>query len=793
MRISTSHKQIMTKEYRINIENDEKRISPGPENFGGINPKGDAISFTNYYMQMNSKPFFGICGEFHFSRCHPSRWEDEILKMKMCKINIIATYIIWIFHEEKKGVFDWAENKNLKYFVELCKKHDMLVIIRIGPFAHAEARNGGIPDWLFGRPFEIRSNDKNYLYYAREFYSQIAKQVKGLLYKDGGPIIATQIENEYMHAGAPSEITTGLKLEWVSAGRDGESHMKKLKEMALSLGIETPFYTCTGWGNAAAPHDEMLPLWGGYAFWPWIFTGDETDNVVDCHPVTRAYIYDDYHNNEVCTGFNFTPKYLPESLPYACCEMGGGMLVFYKYRFILPPESVEAMCNVKVAGGCNFIGYYMFRGGSNPRGKTTPYLNEHNTPKISYDFQAPIGEFGQIRLHYKMLKRLHMFFSSFSDIICPMKTILPWDTQKSDPSDTKTLRFCARVKDGSGFLFINTYQDHVETLDKCDFSITLDNKLESLRIPDKGGISLAKDTSCILPFNLELGGCLLKYSTCQLITSIQAENRTYYFFFVPEKMRGEYCFDDSTVKRIDCLDIDHINSANKFNIFVPSEKMSCFSVTDYKEQMHTICTLTGRQSLNTWKARFRGCDRIMISDANLMVNQDKIVLDYENTDNIDFWVFPEIESSITSTGSLLYKEDKCLLFDKYRLEVINKDVKCRCKHPMDNKAVLKFEPEDFYNVDELFLRIRYKGDIGYAFIDGTLISDNFSNSDVWEIGLIRHRQSLLENGLYIHISPIKKGTRVKRDSMAATREEVDSMEAGFISVELRPRRRIIIE
>ena len=167
--------------FLINLTDNKKDIFSGHINYGGVNSQGDKISFTNYYMELNGVPFFGISGEFHFSRYHRMFWEDEIIKMKMCGINIIATYIFWIHHEEEQGVFDWSDNKNLRYFIELCSKHGLYAIIRIGPFCHGECRNGGLPDWLFGRPFEIRSNDEEYLYYVRRLYNEIGNQVKDFL------------------------------------------------------------------------------------------------------------------------------------------------------------------------------------------------------------------------------------------------------------------------------------------------------------------------------------------------------------------------------------------------------------------------------------------------------------------------------------------------------------------------------------------------------------------------------------------------------------------------------------
>ena len=129
-----------------------------------------------------------VTGEIHYSRYPAEQWEQAILKMKAGGLTIIPTYVFWNIHEEKEGVFDWNGNRDLRRFVELCKKHDMDVIVRIGPFCHGEIRNGGLPDWLFARPVEVRSNDVNYLKYVERLYNEIAVQLKKLYYKDGNLI-----------------------------------------------------------------------------------------------------------------------------------------------------------------------------------------------------------------------------------------------------------------------------------------------------------------------------------------------------------------------------------------------------------------------------------------------------------------------------------------------------------------------------------------------------------------------------------------------------------------------------
>jgi hypothetical protein len=774
------------REYSIDVKNPQKEIYPLETKLGGSNIAGENYSFTNYYMEKNGRPFFGISGEFHFSRYNCEKWEDEIIKIKMGGINIIPTYIFWNHHEEEQGIFDWEANKNLRRFVGLCGKHGMGVILRIGPFAHGEARNGGIPDWLFGRPFELRSNDQEYLTFVERFYQEIGKQIQGLLFKEAGPIIGTQIENEYEHAGAPWEITNGTGNEWVSAGKDGEAHIIKLKELAIQAGIQTPIYTSTGWGGAAAPVEEVLPLWGGYAFWPWIFYGDVKE-----HPATPEFIFRDYHNDEQ-KNYGFDPVYRPEILPFACCEMGGGMTVFYKYRFKLPYESVDAMAEMKVAGGCNFVGYYVFHGGSNPKGKKTPFLNENATPKISYDYQAPIGEFGQIRESYKRLKRQHYFYETVEETFCKTKTVLPYDTKDMDPYDIETVRFAVRAHQDSGFVFINNYQDHVETKDQKDFAITVNLENEEIRFPMTDSMSLAKDECCILPFNLNLQGLNLKYSTTQLLTSIVHDGETYFFFFTPKGMNGEYYFESDNIQEVS-VDKGNIVSDEQTFIQVSNEEISLVDITLKSGRRLHICSLTHEQSLNFWKFRYKRTEQVFITNANLLVSEEKIRLESEGLETVELKSFPGFNTPIRIAG----EEISCRnhgLFKEYKKTLIETCTDLEVNMVNQNKAMIHFQPEAFDDVKELLLQIEYVGDIGYAFIDGELIHDNFCNNNTWEIGLEQHKHDLLAKGMYIYISPLKEGSFVKSDSpMAARAEVINKQIAEIKSIKVTAIRELEIE
>ena len=128
----------------------------------------------------------------------------------------------------------------------------MYLIARIGPWDHAEVRNGGLPDWVLQQG-PTRENDPVYLASVRTWYGQIGDQLKGLLWKDGGPVIAIQLENEYSKRGP----------------RAGEAHILELKKIALSSGLDVPLYLVTGWDDAVVPPRAVIPVYGGYPDAPW--------------------------------------------------------------------------------------------------------------------------------------------------------------------------------------------------------------------------------------------------------------------------------------------------------------------------------------------------------------------------------------------------------------------------------------------------------------------------------------------------------------------------------------------
>lgn len=761
-------------EYRIDLTDVKpKKIYELGDNFAACNSKGETIDFTNYYMRKNGKAFFAISGEFHFSRMDDSRWEKEILKMKLGGINIVSTYVFWNHHEEEEGTFDFTGRRNLRKFVELCQKHGMMVILRIGPFNHGEARNGGIPDWIYGMPFEARTTAEGFLFYVRRLYSEIAGQVNGLYFEDDGPIIGIQLDNEYMHSAAPWEFSTGISDEWLSNGSEGEVYMHALKEIALSCGIKPAFFTCTGWGGATTPNDFM-PLWGGYSYRPWLFYSYKGE-----HPATDEYIYQDFHNNEADNTYDFDPQYVPETRPYACCEMGGGMMCSYYYRFALDYKCVDAMANIKIGSGCNFVGYYMYQGGTNPFGKHGTYMNEGQVSKLSYDYQAALGEFGQERESYRRLKSLHLMLSSFEEKICPLKTIAPKGQSHIDPKDLETLRYTVRSDGRTGFVFIDNFQDHAVMSDKHDIKLTL--KLQDELIEFDADILSGENA--ILPFNFDMDGILLKSATAQPLTKIANGDEETYVFMVPSGMKGKFVFEDGV--RIETSD-NMVGGATEFKVSKDIETENAGTITT----TINILVISREMANDMFKI---SDDRLVFTKAALLEDGNGLYIETtEQSNTLLGYPYNKFESIIANVKRdtehpFLASFEVCASQNLVMSLDGGATPQITCTQVSDGRYVLDFDESIIDKYWDVLLNIKYRGDIGQAFIHGRMINDNFCNGEVWQIGLKEHVDALQKDKLTIYITPLKEGAKVNADSaMAARFEQVDSKIACIDDIELQP-------
>ncbi|KAL1473714.1 hypothetical protein MTO96_021827 [Rhipicephalus appendiculatus] len=160
-------------------------------------PRSFVIDYENDRFLRDGEPIQIVAGAMHYFRTLPQLWDDRLTTMKAAGLNAIQTYVEWSTHEPEEGQFAGAQE--LVHFLNLAQSHDLLVLLRIGPYICAERDLGGLPYWLLSRnaSIRLRTADPEYTIPVEKYFSWLLPLIRPLLYANGGPVIAVQIENEY--------------------------------------------------------------------------------------------------------------------------------------------------------------------------------------------------------------------------------------------------------------------------------------------------------------------------------------------------------------------------------------------------------------------------------------------------------------------------------------------------------------------------------------------------------------------------------------------------------------------
>jgi len=588
-------------QYTIDIDKQQQAIpNTGFLKMGtNTSPTGDVLSYNNSYLIKNGKPWFPVMGEMHFSRCAEKDWEESIMKMKAAGIEVISTYVFWNHHEETEGVFDWTGNRNIHKFLSLCHKHGMYVWLRPGPWIHAEARNGGFPDWLMNKQIELRKNDPDYLAYAKKWFDALAKQCDGFLFKQNGTIIGIQVENELVFKQAAAY-----------------QHMKTLKQLTINAGFDVPYYSAFAQGPD--DQDEFLYTIGGYPDSPW-------------SPDTRKLYKPVYYikpleaDRDIGSDlFGKVDGRVRNTYPKLSAELGGGMQKTYHRRVDVSSADIGALAFTRVASGINGMGYFMFHGGQNPVGKTSLQESRasnypNDLPYINYDFQAPIGAMGIIGQSYGELRMLNLFLQDFVSELAQEQPYFPRQMVAS-PFCTDTVQSSIRIKNNTGFIFLSNYQRHVNLPAVKNFQLQLHIFGKAERIPAKP-ITFAANSYALWPYNLDINGAVLHYATAQPLCTL---NNSAYVFFADNT--AGFAFTAATISNI--KSISNCTCTNtSVNTVTDGRHPAIFEITSADNRKTIIIVLSRNQALQAAKIKAGNKDVLAISDAVVMSDAGKLIIE----------------------------------------------------------------------------------------------------------------------------------------------------------------------
>ncbi|XP_065047483.1 beta-galactosidase-like [Musa acuminata AAA Group] len=304
-------------------------------------PVDASVSYDHKAIIVNGQRRILISGSIHYPRSTPEMWPDLIRKAKDGGLDVIQTYVFWNGHEPSPGQYYFGGNYDLVRFIKLVKQAGLYVHLRIGPYVCAEWNFGGFPVWLKYVPgITFRSDNGPFKAAMAKFTEKIVAMMKseGLFESQGGPIILSQIENEY-------------SIQEYYDGAAAKNYLSWAAQMAVGLNTGVPWVMC------------------------------KQDDAPD--PVINAC------NGFYCDYFSPNKPYKPTMWTEAWTGWFTGFGGPVPHR---PVQDMAFAVARFIAKGGSFVNYYMYHGGTN-FGRTAggPFI------ATSYDYDAPIDEYGLLR------------------------------------------------------------------------------------------------------------------------------------------------------------------------------------------------------------------------------------------------------------------------------------------------------------------------------------------------------------------------------------------------------------
>lgn len=296
-----------------------------------------SVSYDHKAVVINGQRRILISGSIHYPRSTPEMWPDLIQKAKDGGLDAIQTYVFWNGHEPTQGNYYFQDRYDLVRFIKLVQQAGLYVHLRIGPYICAEWNYGGFPVWLKYVPgIEFRTDNGPFKAAMQKFTEKIVSMMKAekLFQTQGGPIILSQIENEF----GP--------VEW-DIGAPGKAYAKWAAQMAVGLNTGVPWVMCK--------------------------QDDAPDPVIN---TCNGFYCERFVPNQ-----NYKPKMWTEAWTGWFTEFGSAVPT-------RPAEDLAFSVARFIQSGGSFINYYMYHGGTN-FGRTSGGF-----VATSYDYDAPIDEYG---------------------------------------------------------------------------------------------------------------------------------------------------------------------------------------------------------------------------------------------------------------------------------------------------------------------------------------------------------------------------------------------------------------
>lgn len=494
----------------------------------------DIINYDSKSMIINGKRVILFGGEIHYFRIPHELWEDRLIKMKRAGCNFVSAYVPWNWHEPREGQYRWTGDCDLGHFLKLCKKHDLYVVIKPGPYICAEWDFGGFPDWLLSRKkkLKLRLLDDEYLSLVEKWFKAISSVIKPYLITNGGNIILFQIENEYDHFIKFGDVPISKE--------DALEYISRLVDTVRNVGVDVPLFTNEGEFLRGTEIIDARTFYPNIP-WLWLQEFDHFEEKIEKSKIEQP------------------------GKPILILELESGWFdQFGQPKCEIPINVLETSMRSVLANGASLLNVYMFAGGT-----TWPYWGcrgdiydlfppGYGIPP-SYDFGvSPIREWGELSEKYYACRRISMFLENFQNLITETE-IQKEDTISVESREAEKTRLLKRkkveVRNNPADVFENIKTVYrvgphgglvfVRNLEKRDrhVSIMLSPPLENkkLKIPVKGELRVLPYSAVLLPVSVKIPGTNLtiEYSTSELLATKKIGNFNYLLLYGERNQKGE--------------------------------------------------------------------------------------------------------------------------------------------------------------------------------------------------------------------------------------------------------------
>ena len=717
-------------------------LATAPLDMGDPEGTPDRIRVTTRHLERGGRPWIPVMGEYHFSRDLPERWERELRKMRAGGVEVVATYLVWILHEETEGDLRWDGQRDLRAFIETAHRVGLKVVLRIGPWVHGETRNGGLPDWLQALPVAHRTDDPGYLVHVRRWIESIAAQARGLLHgpeAPGAPVIGVQVENELY---------------------DQPGHLATLRVIAEEAGLRASLWTATGWGGAQLPARAVLPVYAGYADGFW----EEAD--VEWPDFGVMHFTFNEERDDLTVGADLRSDGVEvaddaalgagDPWPYATCELGGGMTVAYHRRPHVDAADVVALGLTKLGSGSGWQGYYMFHGGTHVIGELSSTQESHDTgypndvPVLDYDFYAPLGAQGQQRPHFHGLRRQHLFLESFGHALAPLPARIPAQAPGGP-------RWSVRADGGRGFLFLNNHQPAIAalpTLLDVRFQVRFDDA--AVQVPTRP-VALPAGASAVWPLRQPVGGIPAMTATAQPVTSVDLDGRTLVLFAAADGIDVELQLEGVDPAQVSGAAVE---ARDGVVIARPTRAPGTDCVVTVGDT--TLVFLTAAQADTVWRGDVDGADTVILFAGEAWFEDGFRVVRPER--NSVLLAAPALART-PGTPAGIFTEHAVPAGPAPRPVALPPAPAAvvaprrlggpahRLGAPVDgdfaalDAVELAIDDRWFDRTEQLILSLDWTGDVARVYVGDALVADQFWSGRPLELDLAPHRAAIREGGL----------------------------------------------